>query len=129
MKHPELNPKQRRSVNRLIRFVRKQTDKSVTRIKEVRFNDCDSFVSVSLRTRRNDCDEYSPREAFTTVEVAAHVARNGQMSITHARNGTRDIAEHVAYMTDSALFSVTRKGCKVPAHVVRKRVAKRLASK
>lgn len=97
MKHPELTSRQRRSINRLIRYVRSRRSET-SRICKLDITHYESFVSISIETKRTDCDEYSPRMIYSSVYLSAQIGLGGLITISCAESGHVREDAHAAFM-------------------------------
>ena len=64
-----LNPSQRATVNRLIRYYRGRVAYNGVTSVRLDIKHHDSFVSVYVQTWRSDCHRYSPAGRFESVDV------------------------------------------------------------
>ena len=94
---------QRRALNRIIRFYRRENNDGVTSVR-ISFPDANEdiakygFFFVCVKTRRSDCDKYSPRAILCEQSAMFKVGKRGGLKVMTAYDGLRETKDFVRSM-------------------------------
>lgn len=95
----QLNPMQRRAINRVIRFFRQTEAYSGCTSVRIRLNPTNyRVVWMHVTTRRSDCERYSPRALLCSWDAFIQIGKRGAIRVHSARHGLTPSEHHVARM-------------------------------